>query len=155
MDAFNKCGIFRKCCYKCQYSNTQRIGDCSLADFWGLGCHGTPFHHDMTKGVSLVLSNNEKGESLIGIIKSKNVYIEERSIEEAIIENANLRHPSKMFPQRDSLIAAFLDSDINLKEIDDRFHLVDHGLKFLIKKYAIKWNVFDFAKKVFLYYKSH
>ena len=27
---------YRECCYSCKYANLQRIGDITLADFWGI-----------------------------------------------------------------------------------------------------------------------
>lgn len=44
MAAFDKSALFRKCCYHCRYASAKRIGDCSIADFWGLGRQGIPFN---------------------------------------------------------------------------------------------------------------
>jgi hypothetical protein len=94
MEAFNKSPILRKSCYHCKYAKIQRSGDCSLADFWGLGRHGFPFKQNDMKGVSLVLINNDKG--LKRVKELDDIYMEERSLEEALNENANLQRPSTL-----------------------------------------------------------
>jgi F420H2 dehydrogenase subunit F len=88
MNAFDACAIFRESCYHCKYAQTQRVGDCSLADFWGIGRYGTPFKYDVLKGVSLVLVNNQKGEEALNGLQD--TMIEERTLKEALIENHTL-----------------------------------------------------------------
>lgn len=153
MCAFDRAAIFRNCCYDCQYAKMPRIGDCSIADFWGLGRYGVPFKHNVLKGVSLVFANNEKGVSLI--LEMKDVFIEERTLEEALIENHNLNFPSKRDSLRDEIIKAFLDENKTLSDIDKEFNIVDHTLKSRIKKYASKFHLFDFVKSIYNFYKVH
>lgn len=52
------------------------------------------FNIDITKGVSVVLVNDEKGKSLFEKINSKLNFIES-DIEKAMIENSNLYAPAK------------------------------------------------------------
>lgn len=151
MDAFDKCAIFRECCYKCQYTTTKRIGDCSLGDFWGIGRHGIPFKHSVVKGVSLILVNNEKGEKTIKCLQ--NTFLEERTLDEALIENHNLKKSSVAHPERKSIISAFFDNDKSLKEIDSEFHLIDYGLKAIIKQLASKLHLLDLSKWFYNIYK--
>lgn len=153
MCAFDKSALFRKCCYHCSYANIHRIGDCSLADFWGLGRYGIPFKHNVTKGVSLVLANNAKGKNLMRHLD--NTFLEERTLTEALIENHNLKSPSELNPYRDEIIKAFLDEGKTLEDIDAQFNLVDHTLKGRIKKYSSKLGLFDFVKGIYNYYKAH
>lgn len=153
MSAFDACAIFRESCYHCKYATKQRLGDCSLADFWGIGRYGIPFKHNVLKGVSLVLANNSKGESILRNLQD--TMIEERSLKEALIENHNLRKPSVMPSNRLEMITAFLDKNTTLAEIDVRFKLVDHSLKARIKKYASKWHLFDYVKLLYNFYKAH
>ena len=153
MCAFDKSALFRKCCYHCSYANSHRVGDCSLADFWGLGRYGVPFKHNVMKGVSLVLANNTKGEDLLKHLDD--TFIEERTLKEALIENHNLKSPSELNPQRDEIIKAFLDERKTLDDIDKQFNLVDHSLKGRVKKYALQWGLFDLVKRVYNFYKAH
>lgn len=153
MSAFDKSALFRQCCYHCHYANTDRVGDCSLADFWGLGRYGKPFKHNVLKGVSLVLINNSKGESVFNNLDD--TFKEERSLEEALIENHNLKMPSSKNPKRDLIIRAFLNPNKSLSDIDKEFNLVDHSLKSMVKDMASKWGVFDMVKRIYNYIKSH
>ena len=66
-------------------------GDITIGDFWGLGKE-TPFEHNITNGVSVVLINNEKGSKFFEEIKDK-IFFEKRTIEEAIKGNKQLSNP--------------------------------------------------------------
>lgn len=153
MCAFDRAAIFRNCCYGCKYTKMPRVGDCSIADFGGLGRYGIPFKHNVLKGVSLVLANSEKGEAILS--EMKDIFIEERTLREALIENHNLKFPSKKDSCRDEIIKAFLNEDKTLVDIDREFHLVDHSLKGIVKKYALKYHLFDVVKRVYNFYKAH
>lgn len=148
MSAFDKSALFRKSCYTCPYTKIPRVGDITLADFWGLGRYGTAFKHDVLKGVSLVLANTEKGAKAINAL-GEECFIEERSLQEALVENHNLKQPSALYSQRDSVIADFLDEKMSLCAIDKKYGLVDHSLKGSVKKYASKLGIFDIAKRIY------
>lgn len=153
MSAFDKNALFRKSCYTCQYTKIPRIGDISLADFWGIGQVGVPFKHDVMKGVSLVLANTPKGVDAIEKI-GEDSFIEERTLKEALANNHNLRAPSEKFGQRDAVISAFLDENISLCNIDGKYGLTSHGMKALIKEYSSKLGAFDIAKRIYNKVKS-
>jgi len=152
MEAFNASAMFRKCCYNCIYASIPRVGDCTIADFWGLGRYGVPFKHDVMKGVSLVIVNTEHGENTIKELK--NVFIEKRTLKEALIENPNLRQPSPYNPKRDDIIEAFLCPSRSLADIDKEFKLVDYSFKTTIKNWADKIGLFDAVKRIYNWYKN-
>lgn len=53
----------RECCYSCKYSNAGHQSDLTIADFWGITkCYP---ERDDDKGLSLIVSNTEKGVSLL------------------------------------------------------------------------------------------
>lgn len=54
-------------CYNCSFCSVPRQGDITLADYWGI-----PKEYKHELGVSLILSNNEKGDSIIKAIRNKN-----------------------------------------------------------------------------------
>ncbi|MBR5678242.1 MAG: Coenzyme F420 hydrogenase/dehydrogenase, beta subunit C-terminal domain [Paludibacteraceae bacterium] len=81
-DAYIKGYSLRSNCYSCQYSSVNRIGDISLADFWGIG-KMRPIDASYKKGCSLVSLNNERGAYLYNEIKQA-LFCEEREIEETI-----------------------------------------------------------------------
>lgn len=61
--------ILRPCCYKCKYKSIMHPADITIADYWGIEKAAPEF--DDNKGVSLVLINNEIGERIFELIKSK------------------------------------------------------------------------------------
>lgn len=59
--------VDRKSCYKCDYGSGNRLSDITLGDYWGI----SDFHNELNirDGVSAILVNTEKGESLIQSLK--------------------------------------------------------------------------------------
>lgn len=151
MEAFNASAIFRKCCYQCPYSSIPRVGDCTLGDFWGIGRYGNPFKHDTMKGVSLVLANTEQGKAAIHQLAD--CYIEERTLEEALIENHNLKKASFPNQNRESIIKDFLDPLKTLDAIDTKYKLVDHSIKATAKNIASRLGLFSLVKRIYNWYK--
>lgn len=152
MEAFNASAIFRKCCYNCAYSSIPRVGDCSIADFWGIGRYGVPFKHDVMQGVSLVIVNTEHGKKALAELE--NVFVEQRMLKEALIENPNLKVPSPYNPKRDAIISAFLNPSRSLVDIDKEFQLVDHSLKATVRNWVDKAGLFDAIKRIYNWYKA-
>lgn len=153
MEAFDKCALLRSSCYRCRYAKIPRQGDLTIGDFWGIGRHGRVFTHKTNNGVSLVFTNNQKGQSILSNIGG--CIIEERTFEEAIAENPNIYRASLSYKRRDDLILAFLDETKSMDEIEQDFHLVDHSLKGKIKILAIRMGLFDFFKCFYNYCRSH
>lgn len=152
-EAFDKGAIFRKSCYTCPFATLPRQGDCTIADFWGIGRHGWKFNHSTRKGVSLILTNNQHGSELIEHLGD--CFIEERPLEEALIENYNITHSSKSYPLRDELIATFLNPQLSLDDIDGRFHVVNRGLKARLKTMASRLGILDIVKGIITFVLSH
>ena len=85
--------FFRDSCYKCNYATGKRCSDITLGDFWGLG-KNTPFEYQTEGNVSLVLVNSSKGLQALNNCKD-DVFVVERSLQEALDGNKNLRKPAK------------------------------------------------------------
>lgn len=153
MKAFDKSALFRKSCYSCRYAKIPRIGDITLADFWGIGRHGKPFKYDTMKGVSLVLANTEKGLNAINSL-DEDSFIEERTLDEALIENHNLTNSSPRHPQRDEIIQDFLNERMSLEKIGKKYGLTNQNLKDIIKEYSSKLGLFSFVKRIYNKVKS-
>lgn len=89
----------RRSCSNCQFSEINRIADITLADFWGL-----PVPDYYKQGVSLIIANNSKANSLIK--NADSIYIFEDSLYTAINGNPHLftgykfiqYHPIVMWP---------------------------------------------------------
>lgn len=153
MEAFDKSAIFRESCYHCPFAKIPRVGDITLADFWGIGRHGKKFKHNVMKGVSLVLVNNATGEKAMNAL-ADDTFVEERTLDEALVENHNLTGASKRHAQRNDIIEAFLNEQMSLEEIDRRFHLVDHSVKGQVKMWSLKLGLFEKVKVIYNWYKS-
>lgn len=143
MNAFFKGIIYRESCYNCSYCNMERIGTCTIADFWGIGKHGVPFSKNVASGVSLVIDNT----NLMSKIRSeldKTAYIEERTIEEAVTEQVNLKHPMSRLPERNYAVSLLLDKDVSLKDFARKCGLPYKAtLKWRLKK-AFKDLIYSF-----------
>lgn len=57
----------RPCCYECPYKAIMHPGDITIADYWGIEKAAPEF--DDNKGVSLVLVNNNVGETVFETVK--------------------------------------------------------------------------------------
>lgn len=113
MSAFFQGLTFRESCFRCKYCSTQRVGTFTIADFWGIGRHGKKFKKNVSCGVSLVIDNRNKMEIFSNAFKD-NVYIEKRSIQEAIAEQSNLKKPIERKKERDVAVKALISNDIPL-----------------------------------------
>lgn len=89
---FDKGSIYRDCCYTCKYANLNRIGDITIGDFWGIERSSNLKASTIGKGVSLVISNSNKGLNTIKKVAIKGK-LTPNKIESAIIENIQLIRP--------------------------------------------------------------
>lgn len=154
MYAFDKGCIFRKSCYQCPFACIPRQGDLTIADYWGIGRHGDKFNKSTMRGISLILVNNKKGESLLKEINSVIPhFIEKRQLKEAVIENGNLVASSVIQPEREEIISDFLNPDISLEQINKKYSLVPHGVTYIIKKFTTKWGIIDYVKELYSLFK--
>lgn len=60
-------------CEKCRYQTAPRFGDLTIGDFWGIG--GKDPLLDTTKGVSVILCNNEKGRRFLDLIPKEKINV--------------------------------------------------------------------------------
>jgi len=147
MAAFNNASIFRDSCYDCHFNGLKRTGDITIADFWGIGEGKTPFKHNISKGVSLLLINSDKGRIICNELD--NCFIEKRELTEAMNRNHNLIYSSKRPVNRDEVIDSFLNPKMTLKMIDNKFHLTDNTFKGKVLDILIKTNMFWPIKAMF------
>ena len=82
---------YRECCYQCAYANTNRVGDMTVGDFWGIAKSHPEFNSP--KGISSIFVNTEKGQRLFEKMKAL-ADVEEGTLQEAMIKQGNLICPS-------------------------------------------------------------
>lgn len=96
--AFISGDFMRYSCYKCNYANTERIGDITLADCWGIRRINSNFPK-IADGVSLVLINNSKGQQLWEKVKYC-THSESINLQLAVKSNSNLYRPTPISKNR-------------------------------------------------------
>ena len=101
---------FRENCHKCPYSKSERVGDITIGDFWRLGAYKST-NFKIKNGVSLILINSIKGESLMALLKERFI-LEERSLAEAVAGNANLSHPSPRPLKKDLFLSSYQEGGL-------------------------------------------
>ena len=86
----------RPSCAVCPYASTNRCGDFSIGDFWGIEKSEPEFDDD--KGVSLVLVNTDKAKLLYEKLKG-NIIFKESNINNCM--QPILQHPFQLASKRD------------------------------------------------------
>lgn len=85
--------FYRNACYSCKYAQKERVGDITIGDFWGFD-QSEPFVSDTSYGLSAVLVNTNSGVEFFESCKEHLLY-QERTLEEAVAGNPQLRAPSQ------------------------------------------------------------
>ena len=98
--AYLKSWIHREACYNCHFTGEHRQGDITIGDFWGILAGKVNFDGIKNEGVSMVMLNTTKGIQIFEKIKHQ-LYFEEKTLEDALIDNHNLIHPDKRPKERD------------------------------------------------------
>lgn len=85
--AFNRNNCLQECCYRCKTQGFPRASDITLADFWRIG-RNVPFGHkdEIEKGVSMIVVNRPSAQWIVDAA-ARNMYLEERTYDEAIAGN--------------------------------------------------------------------
>lgn len=112
--------ITTKGCFSCPFANMKRNADYTIGDFWGIEDVMPDF--PVRKGVSLILSNTEKGDMIIERIKnglSEGEVIRECKDNSFLSYQHNLNRPTEK-PQ-------------NYEEFWIEYN--NHGFDYVIKKY--------------------
>ena len=94
---FRSNAILRDSCYRCPFASIDRIGDLTIADFWGIEKSMPDFEDE--KGVSLLLVNTEKGEQLFREVGDTLVF-RQSSVLDCL--QTSLERPSVASPQTES-----------------------------------------------------
>ncbi|SCH69628.1 F420H2 dehydrogenase subunit F [uncultured Bacteroides sp.] len=120
--------IYRSSCYECPFACSDRLSDITIGDFWGLH-NRESLPKEIQDGVSVLLPMTEKGLNLIYSVESK-MHILERSVDEAVNGNSQLRFPSiqsrraRLF----SMLYNILPFDIALNLV-----VVDQKIKWMLQ----------------------
>lgn len=99
-----KATLYRDCCYTCKYACSDRQGDFTIGDYWGI----LEAHPEInaSNGVSVLLVNSEKGMDLVNKLNDYLV-LTKSSFERASAKNVNLVRPSSKNAIRDKVLSVF------------------------------------------------
>lgn len=103
-NAFKNYLIFRESCYDCQYATLDRVSDITLADFWGIEKYD--FEGNVDKGVSMIITNTQKGRNAFMAI-NENTVCREFPVQYGIESNYCLTNSTKKPKNRDAIIEEF------------------------------------------------
>jgi coenzyme F420-reducing hydrogenase beta subunit len=81
----------RDSCLQCKYANLNRMGDITIADFWGYRASNWKMR-DFDKGCSVIILNTQKGSDIFDNV-SNNMIFEKKTIDDAIRGNTSLIKP--------------------------------------------------------------
>ena len=88
---FLKGDCYRECCYNCRFASSERVGDITVGDFWGIFKCAPEFY---TKyGVSSVIINTQKGLELFEKM-SKDAEVIDVTFDDIKLKQGNLSHPT-------------------------------------------------------------
>lgn len=99
-NAFIAGHLMRYNCYSCPFARTQRVGDITIADYWGV----KRFHPELSQagqGMSLLLGNTPQGNKFIQLLTLDN-FVKAVDLKEASIPNKNLRQPTTYSKERET-----------------------------------------------------
>lgn len=95
--AFLKGLCYTENCYSCQYAQTNRVGDLTIGDSWG-----TEMTEELSKGVSFVMCQTEKGKALLDSLEFNFFDVD---LNNSIQRNKQLQAPSPMPSGREQFFA--------------------------------------------------
>lgn len=133
MNAFLSGSIDRESCYKCPFAKNERVGDITLADYWGV----KKFHPEINckLGVSLTIVNTDSGKEMFCKLKDHFSLVQSQ-LEWAASENPNLVHPTPRPKDRSNVFEyAFENPDEFIKRYTDKQH-IRKSIKFALKRFV-------------------
>lgn len=110
----------RPSCYQCKYTSTERVGDITLGDFWGIKKVLPDFAGD--NGNSLILISSKKGQELFEKVKTQFDFRE--------VPIDKVSQPSLCCPAEETQAVKDFRSDY-----------AEHGYDYIIKKYCQKTGI--------------
>lgn len=126
----------RPSCYKCLYTTTNRVADISLGDLWGVHIY-CPDLYNGDRGVSLIVTNTEKGNRVAERIMQENFVGRELDFSQALKYQGPMRKSIAENPKREEFMRDLktMDYDSLCKEWAKR-----PDLKLLFSKYIFGTN---------------
>lgn len=116
---FNIGYSLRESCHHCKYTNLNRMGDITLADYWGFRPHSFKTL-SYNKGTSLVLINSSRGMEIFDAVKN-GLYFEERTIDNAKKTNKCLYEPFSIDQNKLYEFWQDYENGMSIADLDDKY----------------------------------
>lgn len=108
--------FMRPSCYDCKFKGFPRVGDITVADFWGIENINSKLDND--KGTSMILLNSQKGTALFEKIK-ENINFEEIYSENVFNNNVCAKSSVEMTEAREKVFENI--DKMSYKELSENF----------------------------------
>lgn len=103
---YHHCYYLRECCYNCKYACSERVGDLTLCDYWGIERYHPEINCNM--GASAILCNTFKGDFVWQLAKQELQCIK-TEFDWVVDGNGSLQHPVRRPTQRDAISTAIAE----------------------------------------------
>lgn len=134
--------IVRDSCSNCKYTNMNRVGDITIADFIGWEKHYDIWND--TKGISLLMVNSPKGEIIKTKVENFMDFVHSDSIK---CQQPQLREPIKLNPEYINVRNYF--NKKGFKGIAMRYGFVP-GVKYYMNKFnSFKNRIYSIMPKIY------
>lgn len=120
--AFIRGHAFRMDCYECPFACSERVGDFTIGDYWGI----KKIHPDFPnrkKGVSMLIINNKKANDIWEDLNERTIWMKSKMEYALSTSNRNLKQPSILPRERkDAYSKAFSDYKKFCNSYKDAYH---------------------------------
>ena len=142
--------IFRENCYSCSRSNTERVSDFTLGDYWEIESEHPEFvtkyspRISLRRGVSCILVNSPKAEEFVELLEDKMI-LHAVTLESIVAHNSNLAEPSPRGMDRDRLLQMY--RECGYEPIEEEYRrLVADRMKVYYLKNTLKSRLPDWIR---------
>lgn len=132
---FNSSYSLRQSCYECHAKGRSTSADITIGDFWKIETIFPEF--DDNKGISLVVINTEKGQSLIQMVKEGMVTTKKISYATAEQCNPPISQPITKSKQRNEFYKDL--AAMSFKELKKKY--APFGIRSAVRAIRIKWRM--------------
>jgi coenzyme F420-reducing hydrogenase beta subunit len=130
----------RESCYQCPFVGIPRLGDITIADFWGIKDDNQITQKEINKGISLIMVNNDYTYSHIFPVLKEKMIIYKRSFEEAKTGNSPMLNPPDKPHKRNEFFAVFNEYGYEIAtKLYIKYPFEKRLIQFLKENFGIRW----------------
>lgn len=147
MRGFLKDLYLRPSCYNCRFKSNNRTSDITLADFWGI--EKVLPEMDDDGGTSLVITNTQKGETLLSEMIDR-MLIKEVPIDVVQHYNKAICLSAKVHPRREEFFSGFKDTPADLLNLISKYtkDTLSRRCKNLLRSFLNRMGLMPLARRL-------